>query len=134
MSLSVNIIGGPVQLSGNPVYIEVSNDSPPAGILQYKSLLKILSQDGNLVGAPFVDAIASGGTHSALFDISGYVDQPISVSFQYPLTSAYSFYPRQAFNIQVIPGEQYIDVASGELIENWGVASSVFQMLKGGVS
>jgi hypothetical protein len=42
-------------------------------------------------------------------------------------------YPTQAFNVQVQPGESYLD-SDGILQEPMGSVSSVFQILKGGIS
>jgi len=120
-----------VQLSGNPVWIKCTGGSAPAGSSNYTLLLKIISQDGKLDGAPYTDAIMPDNSGEALFNISGYVDQPIKTQFQYPASGAYVAYPTQAFNIQVQPGESWMD-EEGVLQTQWGSISSVFQILKGG--
>ena len=119
MSLTTTIQGGQVQLSGNPVLIKLSGGVAPAGATQYQYLLRIISQDGKLYGAPFVDAITPDSSGNATFDISGLVNQPISPVFQYPPNGTYVAYPTQAFNIQVQQGEKYID-ANGDDQENTG--------------
>jgi hypothetical protein len=133
MSIIANVIGGLVQLTGNPVWIKCTGASIPAGASNYKIILKITSEDGKLEGAPFLDGIAPDENGEAWFDISGYVDQPVNAVFQYPLSGTMKEYPTQAFNIQVQPGESYID-ANDEPVEIWGTTSGVFQMLKGGSS
>ena len=133
MTITATITGEAVQLSGNPVRIQCTGGSVPAGASEYKILLKVISEDGKLDGAPFTDAIAPDDSGEAWFDISGYVDKPVKALFQYPLSGASVAYPTQAFNIQIQPGERYIDV-DGDLQEVWGTASSIFQMLKGGLS
>ena len=93
MSINATIIGNQVQLSGNPVYIEVTNPTPPTPALFYKYLLRVISQDGTLIGAPFEDAIAPDTSNVSLFDISGYVDQAIAKIFQYEPTDPFIAYP-----------------------------------------
>lgn len=133
MAITAAILGGNVQLTGNPVYIECTGGAAPAGSSGYKILLRVISEDGKLEGAPFEDAIAPDDSGSALFDISGYVDQPVDLKFQWPLSGHYTSYPTQAFNVQVQPGEYYID-SNGDPQTVWGSVSSVVQMLKGGNS
>lgn len=121
-----------MQLTGNPIWIECSGGSPPAGSSGYKILLKVISEDGNLVGAPFILPIAPDASGNADFDISGYVDQPVKAAFQYPLSGIVVARASQAFNVQLQAGERYWDSA-GELQEVWGsVEASTIQMLKGG--
>ena len=57
MTITANILGAAVQLSGNPVWIKCTGGSAPAGSSNYTLLLKIISQDGKLDGAPYTDAI-----------------------------------------------------------------------------
>lgn len=133
MSITATIIGGPVQLTGNPVWIHCTGGASPADASEYKILMKVISLDGQLVGSPFIDAIAPDGSGEAWFNISGYVDQPVKARFQYPVTGAMVAYPTQAFNIQIVAGESFID-GNGDLQETWGEPSDEFQMLKGGVS
>ena len=133
MSITVNILGEDVQLSGNPVEIECSGGSAPAGSRNYQIVLKIISQDGKLEKFPKVDAITPDSAGKALFDISGYVDQPVNLQFQFPLSGAVKSYSTQAFNVQVQPGETWMD-EDGITQEQWGSVSDVFQILKGGLS
>lgn len=131
MAITAEILGGAVQLTGNPAWIRLSGGSAPEGTSDYKLLLKVISQDGKLEGAPFIDAIAPDDSGEALFNISGYVDKPVSMLFEYPPANPYVSYATLAFNIQVQPGESYID-SDGILQENWYSTSSIFQFLKGG--
>jgi hypothetical protein len=133
MSLTTTIEGGLVQLTGNPIWIKLSGAIIPAGASQYKCMLRIISQDSKLYGAPFTDAIPPDSNGEALFDISGLVDQPIKKLFQFPLSGASVSYPTEAFNIEVQNGERYVD-ADGTLHEIWGDISDTFQLLKGGAS
>lgn len=133
MSLLTTISGGQVQLTGNPVLIKLSGGTAPAGATQYQYMLRTISQDGKLYGAPFVDAITPDATGNATFDISGLVNQPVRPVFQYPPVGTYVAYPTQAFNVQVQQGERYID-SNGDLQKIWGTTSGIFQMLKGGLS
>ena len=133
MAITATVIGEAVQLTGNPIRIHCTGGSIPAEASEYKITLRITSEDGKLEGAPFTDAIAPDISGEAWFDIAGYVDQPVKALFQFPPSSTSVAYPTQAFNIQIQPGERYIDV-DGNLQESWGTTSSIFQMLKGGLS
>jgi hypothetical protein len=133
MTILATILGGAVQLSGNPVEIKCTGGSAPSGSSNYQIILKIISEDGKLEFFPKTDAKDPDTNGEAVFDISGYVDQPVKAVFEYPVTNPYVAYPTQAFNVQVQPGESYLN-SSGLLVENWGAVSSVFQILKGGIS
>jgi hypothetical protein len=133
MSITATIPGGAVQLTGNQVRIYCTGGAAPVNSSEYEIMCKVISQDGKLPGAPFIDSVAPNSNGEAVFDISGYVDQPLPVVFQWPVNGAINAYPTQAFNIQVQVGERYID--SDDLLhETWGATSEVFQMLKGGLS
>ncbi len=131
--ISATVTGGAVQLTGNPVIITCSGGSVPAGASEYMILLQILSPDGKLEGAPLIDAITPDPTGNAIFDISGILDQPMEVTFDFQLTAKFIAHPTRAFNIQIQPGERYIN-EQGLLIENWFTISDIFQMVKGGLS
>ena len=134
MAITVNITGGNVQLTGNPILINCSGGSAPIGSTKYKILLQVISQDGKLEGAPFPLAKAPDENGNAVFDISAFVDQPVKPVFQYPASGVMKSYPTQAFNIQVAAGESYID-SDGELQESYqGAEAQIIQMLKGGLS
>ena len=133
MSLTITILGGDVQLSGNPVRIKLSGGTKPPATTNYKYLFRIISQDGKLYGAPFEEAIAPDIYGNAILNISGLVDQPIQAVFQYPISTPYVNYPTQAFNVQIQEGETWVD-SDDVLQEQWGTISPVFQLLKGGSS
>lgn len=133
MALTTTVYGGNVQLTGNPCRVQVSGGSFILGAHDYKLLLKIESEDGKLEGAPYIDAIAPKLDGTAMFDVSGYVDQPVKAVFQYPPSGAYTSYATQAFNVQFTAGESYID-EDGVLVTNWESAGSVYQFLKGGLN
>jgi hypothetical protein len=132
MAITVNIPGGSVQLTGNPVEIECSGAVTPDNSSEYQILLKVISEDEKLYGAPFTDAKAPTDGE-VTFDISGYVDQPVSAKFQWPVTAGMVSYATQAFNVQVQAGEFWID-ENGDDQESWGEVSSIIQMLKGGTN
>lgn len=121
MALTLTI-NGDFHLSGNPVYVEVSGAAAPAGSSEYRVLLKITSVDGDLIGAPFVDAIAPDSDGKALFEISGYVNQPALRTFEWPLAGGINPYGDMLFDIKLTPGELYID-SQGDLQEIWGSES-----------
>lgn len=130
--LAINIPNGAVQLTGNEIKIEVSGAAAPAGSEEYQVTLKITSTDGKLKGSPFTMAKTPLADGTIDFDISGYVDQPVTAVFQFPATNAVLTYEDQAFNVTVQVGERYID-SSGDLQQPWG-ASEAMQLLKGGLS
>ena len=131
--ITATVTGGAIQLTGNPVIVNCAGGTHPTYNTEYMILLKIISQDGKLPGAPFIDSIEPDAQGNAVFDISGILDQPVEVSFQYPATQKIIAHPTRAFNIQVQPGERYIN-SSGLLVETWFAVSDVFQMVKGGLS
>ncbi len=133
MAITVNILGEDVQLSGNPVEIECTGGSAPANSKNYQILLKIISEDGKLEKFPKTAVVTPNAAGEALFDISGYVDQPVKLAFQYPPSGAGTSYTTQAFNVQVQAGETWMD-EDGITQTTWGSISDVFQILKGGVS
>jgi hypothetical protein len=133
MAITATVTGGAVQLTGNPVFINCAGASIPSGAYEYMITLKILSPDGKLEGAPLTDAIIPDTNGAAVFEISGILDQPYEVTFDNVLTAKYIEHPTRPFNIQVQPGERYIN-SQGLLVENWFDVSAVFQMIKGGLS
>jgi hypothetical protein len=133
MAITATILGEAVQLAGNPVEIKCTGGSIPEGTTNYKILLKVISEDGKLTNFPKTDAITPDINGEALFDISGLVDQPVKAVFQYPPSGPIVSYATQAFNIQIQPGESWMD-SEGVTQESWGSISSVFQILKGGIS
>jgi hypothetical protein len=133
MSITATVTGGAVQLTGNPVIIICAGGSVPSGASEYMMMLRILSPDAKLEGAPLIDAITPNPDGTAIFDISSILDQPHEMVFDNSYLSKAVEYPLRAFNIQVQPGERYIN-SQGLLVENWFTVSSIFQMIKGGLS
>lgn len=133
MAISVNITGEVVQLSGNPIEIECTGGSVPDGATNYKILLNINSEDGNLVGAPIELAKTPDDDGAATFDISGYVDQPVTPEFQYPVSGDYVAHPLQSLKINVQAGEYWMD-EDGLIHEEFGSESETIQILKGGTN
>ena len=131
--ITATVTGGAVQLTGNPVVINCAGGSVPSGAFEYMIMLRVLSPDGKLEGAPLIDAITPNPDGTAIFDISAILDQPHEMVFDNNYVSKAIEYPLRAFNIQVQPGERYIN-SQGILVENWFTVSSVFQMIKGGLS
>ena len=133
MAVTATVTGGAVQLTGNPVIINCAGGSVPSGASEYMIMLRVLSPDGKLEGAPLIDAITPNPDGTAIFIISAILDQPHEMVFDNNYVSKAIEYPLRAFNIQVQPGERYIN-SQGILVENWFTVSSVFQMIKGGLS
>src|SRR5690606_37970171 len=106
----------------------------PAGATDYKVLLKIVSVDSVLIGSPFIDAIAPDAAGVAVFNISGYVDQPYQVDFHWPIPTPYEGrwhgYQNRVYDVQLVPGERYIDT-DGELQETFQSAFGTIFVVKG---
>ncbi|MBK6285754.1 MAG: hypothetical protein IPF54_26540 [Draconibacterium sp.] len=102
--ISATVTGGAVQLTGNPVIITCSGGSVPAGASEYMILLQILSPDGKLEGAPLIDAITPDPTGNAIFDISGILDQPMEVTFDFQLTAKFIAHLTRALTFKSNPG------------------------------
>jgi hypothetical protein len=132
MALSLTVPSGTFHLSGNPLFVKITGAVAPAGATNYKVLCKVTSTDGELVGGPFIDAKAPDSSDEALFDVSGYVDQPLDKVFEFPLSGGLVPYNSQTLDITLTPGESYID-SNGDLQENWGTASEGNFVVKGGV-
>lgn len=133
MSITATVTGGDVQLTGNPVIINCSGGSVPSGATEYMITLRLSSADGKLEGAPLDFAITPYPDGTAQFDLSSVLDQPVEMIFDNSNTNKYVAYPHRAFNVQVQPGQRYID-SQGLLVEDWYSVSDVFQMIKGGLS
>jgi len=133
MALSLTLPGGSVQLSGNPIWCKVAGAVIPSGATNYQLLLKVTSIDSVLSGGPFVDAVSPDASGEALFDISGYVDQPMPVNFEYPQVASVKAYIDAAYNIKIEFGQRYIN-SSGALVESYEATNQLIQILKGGIS
>lgn len=133
MAITATVYGGSVMLSGNPIWVKVSGGTAPDGSREYKYTLKIEDQGTTLIGSPFIDAISPDAAGEAMFDISGYLDQPTDDTFEYPPVTAVIEHTTQLIQIVVTPGERYID-SNAELQETEGTPATAFQVLRGGLS
>lgn len=111
------IPGGSVQLSGNPIEIGVTSSAGAVGDkTNYRIALKITCDA--LMGSPYVEEIAPDKDFKAVFDISGFVDQPMDYTFDYPVKGALGPYDARVFHVTIDSGEVYLD-AEGERVVNW---------------
>jgi len=133
MAISLSIPGGVVQLSGNPIWCNVTGGAVPVGATGYKILLKITSLDGVLAGGPFVDAITPTALGAATFDVSGYVDQAIDPTFEWPLVNSVHAYIDAAYNVSIQSGEHYVN-SSGVLVETYAATAQNIQIVKGHIT
>jgi len=131
MALTLTVPSGAFHLSGNPIWVKITGASAPAGSTNYKVLCKVTSTDGVLIGGPFIDSKVPGTTET-WFDVSGYVDQPIEKTFQWPLVGEMTGHADDTLNVTYTAGETYID-SNGDLQENWEATGVVDFVLKGGV-
>lgn len=130
MSVEITSQLGDVLLSGNPIWVEVRTGGTIG--TDYKCLLRVASTDGKLRHAPYIMGKAPNGT-TAVFDISGYVNQPVDYAFEHPQTSKVKSRSMLAFAITVEPGEEYIDT-NGDLQTVWSGVTDAHIILKGGLS
>lgn len=129
MSISYEVIGGGVYLSGNRIEVKITSTSA-GGKINYKLALKITCAD--LIGSPFIEEIAPTALVST-FDISGFVDQPVDVTFDYPAAGVVSAHPLMAKNVSFDIGEIWND-ADGYRQEHWEAldpALNYIRVLKG---
>lgn len=131
MALTLSVPGGTFHLSGNPLWVLVSGALPPAGSTGYKALLRVISVDGDLAGAPFVDGKAPSAGE-AWFNVSGYVDQPLEKRFEWPLVGGVNPYDHDTRVVSFQPGETWID-EQDNLVEIWGEPVGNLFVVKGGV-
>lgn len=129
---TLTVPAGTFHLSGNPIRVSIAGATIPTGVTDYKILCKVASVDGLLIGAPFIDA-KTPVTGAASFDVSGYVDQPVDKSFDWPLVGGLGSNSIYTLDVNFTPGERYID-ANGDLVEAWGTPSLTNFVIKGGVS
>lgn len=120
-------------LSGNPVQLTATTSGIPAGATNYKILLKIVSADGVLIGSPLI-AERTPLNNVAVFNISGYIDQAIDKDFTWPIPDLYQGkmhgYEYQAYDVQIVPGEQYVD-ENDNLVETFQATWGTLFIVKG---
>jgi hypothetical protein len=121
-------------LSGNIIHIKATSSGKPAGASEYRIMLKMVSVDNVLTGSPFVDAKTPDSNGVATFDISGLMDQNIQKDFCWPIPGLYDGkwhgYPNLVYDVQLIPGEIYID-KNNLMVETWQAAFGTIFIVKG---
>jgi len=147
MAVNHSIYGGPVQLSGNKVEIEVINDAIVGE--SPRALLKATSRDGAVAGGPFIDSrpwlplpTPLEGQGMATFDFSEYLDAPTDFNFTHPYGESIAVkHPLRAFDIDILAGASYIDndlesLTYMQKIEAWQAVEEAvaIRILKGGMS
>lgn len=132
MAITVTISNG-IQISGNPIWVNLEGAAPPVGATMHRHILKIESNDGKLTGAPFYDAIAPNALFESKFNIQGYIDQPVANIFEWPVANANIERTNSTFSVKITAGDSYID-STGQLVEAWNASGTDIIVLKGGVS
>ena len=150
-----SIFGGIVQLSGNSVEIEVTNDDVKGE--SPRALLKVISTDGAVAGGPFIDSkewialdVPVEGSGKSIFDFQEYFDATVNYGFTFPYGDDIAVkHPLRAFDLSILAGCSYIDNdithytpdvpetnTYGTKIELWqSVENAVpIRILKGGIS
>jgi hypothetical protein len=145
--IDFSIYGGTVQLSGNQVEVEVTNDAITGE--SPRALLKATSTDGAVPGGPFKDSrdwrpldTPVEGSGKAVFDFQEYLDAPPDWDFTFPYGASVAIkHPLRAFDIDILAGASYIDddplsATYGQKIEAWQAPEEAVSMriLKGGLS
>lgn len=133
MALELNIIGGPVQLSGNRVQVEVTTDTVQGSL--YRLLLKTTSLDASFPEG--IDAIEPDASEKAIFDLRNRVSMPVNYDFTWPLTGdMFIKHPQLAKKIQIDIGESFLPAVPPKQI-NWAGlagAGSHILILKGAIT
>ena len=135
MSITISEIEhASTHLSGNIIEVKATTSGIPTGASEYRIMLKLISVDNVLFGSPFIDAIAPDSAGVARFDISGLMDQDIKKDFYWPIPtvneSRWHGYQNLVYDVQLIPGEIYID-ENNLLVENWQAAFGTIFIVKG---
>jgi hypothetical protein len=112
MSVTHAITGGLVHLSGNPIQITLTADAVKAN---HKLAVKVTCDA--LMGSPFVEEIAPNRPGLlSVFDISGFIDQPVSPDFDFPAVGVVSAHPKLAFAVTIDIGEVWTDAAGNRQV------------------
>ena len=129
---SYTIPGGAVQLSGNPVVVEVKTVAADmVGKANYKRALKVTCLA--LIGNPMIEEIVPDTNLGAIFNISGLVDQPAEYAFAFPAVGVVADHRALELNVALDVGEIYID-ATGARVVAWkalAAATNSIRILKG---
>ena len=138
MSITISGIANvSTHLSGNLIEVKASTSGKPAGASDYRIMLKIVSVDNVLIGSPFVLAKVPNAAGLAVFDISGLTDQHINKDFHWPIPHTYEGkwhgYQNLVYDVQLIPGEVYID-ENNLLVENWQSVWGTVFIVKGKIN
>jgi hypothetical protein len=113
----VSIHGGDVQLSGNPIVISVkATEEMRAGKANYKLALKIFCED--LFGVEFIEEIVPDDAFASVFDISGFVDQPVDYAFENPAIGVVRANPILAKTVKLTTGEVFLN-DFGDRVQTW---------------
>src|SRR5664279_6347248 len=117
MLVTHEITGGLVHLSGNPIQITVT----ASGVKPNHKLAVKVTCDA-LMGSPFVEEIAPKNLIS-VFDISGFIDQPVTYDFDFPAVGVVSAHPKLAFSVTLAIGEVWTDTAGNRQV-SWNNLST----------
>jgi len=117
MLVTHEITGGLVHLSGNPIQITVT----ASGVKPNHKLAVKVTCDA-LMGSPFVEEIAPKNLIS-VFDISGFIDQPVIYDFDFPAVGVVTAHPKLAFTVTLDIGEVWTD-SSGNRLATWNNLST----------
>lgn len=128
MSVTHTITGGLVHLSGNPIQLTLTADAVKTN---HKLAVKVTCD--SLMGSPFVEEIAPNrpGLQS-VFDISGFIDQPVIYNFDFPATGVANPHDLLAFHVTLDIGEVWTDLNGDRQIAWMGIsANNQIRVIKG---
>jgi hypothetical protein len=124
MAFTINVPGGSVQLSGNP--IRIVGTTSTQSVTDHRLLCKVTCTDGAIPGGPWIDRIQPLNG-SATFDISGLVDTVFNYEFDIASAAGVIEHETLAANIEIEIGEEYID-GNGALQTVWD-ADDPYEMI-----
>jgi hypothetical protein len=128
MSVTHSITGGLVHLSGNPIQITLTASAVKAN---QKLAVKVICDA--LMGSPFVEEIAPNRPGlQAVFDISGFIDQPVAYNFDFPATGVANPHDLLAFHVTLDIGEVWNDLNGDRQVDWMGItANNQIRVIKG---
>ncbi|HAQ21728.1 MAG TPA: hypothetical protein DCR40_21235 [Prolixibacteraceae bacterium] len=128
MSVTHSITGGLVHLSGNPIQITLTADAVKAN---HKLAVKVTCDA--LLGSPFVEEIAPNRPNlQSVFDISGFIDQPVNYNFDFPAAGVANPHDLLAFHVTLDIGEVWTDLNGDRQVEWMGISgNNQIRVIKG---
>ena len=117
-----------MHLSGNPIQITLT-----ANAVRVNHKLAIKVTCAALMGSPFVEEIAPNSSNlHAVFYISGFIDQPVDYTFDYPAIGKVRSHIALAFLVTIDIGEVWTDSNGDRQVQWMGISTNnLLRVIKG---